>query len=184
MVVILLFALDGGSVWLRPMVGFEGRPAPSMLRLCQSSQENQRAWPPQSGLIVAKRVCQVSLVMWPRRCFSPPGAAPPGLEAHGSLQSSDVPADTRRAHRLRKRPVRRVGRSSLCGFAGRTSARSSGRRQSLDARGPPSIAPPIRFRWTTRSRRFPYSPWLASTCGARPRFLCVGHLATTSWRLA
>jgi hypothetical protein len=30
------------------------------------------------------------------------------------------------------------------------------------------------------ARRFQYGPGLASTCGVRPRFLCVGHLATTS----
>jgi len=33
MVVILLFALDKGSLLLRRMVGFEGRPAPSISRL-------------------------------------------------------------------------------------------------------------------------------------------------------
>jgi hypothetical protein len=38
MVVILLFALDEGSLWLRRMVGFEGRPAPSICRLCEASQ--------------------------------------------------------------------------------------------------------------------------------------------------
>ena len=45
------------------MVGFEGRPAPSMLRLCESSQPEQRAAPPQSGLIAATRRCHVSLVI-------------------------------------------------------------------------------------------------------------------------
>jgi hypothetical protein len=38
MVVILLFALDWGSMWLRRMVRFEGRPAPSICRLYESGQ--------------------------------------------------------------------------------------------------------------------------------------------------
>jgi len=84
MVVILLFALDKGRLLLRRMVGFEGRPAPSISRLFSAASNFNALGPHNFGLIAATRVCQVSLGRFGLRsmrcrgsCFSEVGAITP-----------------------------------------------------------------------------------------------------------
>jgi len=97
MVVILLFALDKGSLLLRRMVGFEGRPAPSISRLFSAASNFNALGPHNFGLIAATRVCQVSLGRFGLRsmrcrsfCFSEVGA--------GASASEQLP---RRLHQKR-----------------------------------------------------------------------------------